>query len=121
MATTKKSTTKATAKKAVAPKRDANLCHWGAGSYGSPSTSNKCTRPLVVGKQLCAECEAKWKVVSKQRAATKKAAAPAPKLSVVKQPTAARTPAPRHEGVVARVPESQAAFLAVEPTVTKVE
>lgn len=113
---------KTPAKKIAAPKRDASLCHFGGGSYGSPVASKKCAHPLVAGKQLCVEHEAAWKVIAKKRAAAKKAATTeAPKLTVVKQPTAARKPAPRHVGAVARVPESQAAFVAVEPTVTKVE
>jgi hypothetical protein len=119
MATTKTTTAKkATAKKAVAPKRDTVLCHWHAGSYGSPKTAD-CKVPHLVNRQLCAEHEAAWKVIAKKRATAKKASTPeAPKLTVVKP---ARRPAPRHAGAVSRVPESMAAFLTVEPTVTKVE
>ncbi len=63
------------AKKTTTPKRDATLCHFGGGSYGSPATSKKCTSPLVAGKQLCADHETAWKVIAKKRAAAKKATA----------------------------------------------
>lgn len=44
-------------------------------SYGATTTAH-CNRPKVAGKELCADHEAKWKVVAKARAAAKKAAAP---------------------------------------------
>lgn len=72
---------KAAPKKATTVKRDPNLCHFGGPrkSYGATSTA-VCNKPKVAGRELCADHEAKWKVVAKARAAAKKPATPkAPK------------------------------------------
>lgn len=63
---------KKAAPKLKVAKRDAALCHYGAGSYGSLTTSKKCPDKLVAGKQLCAKHEVAWKVEAKRRDTSKK-------------------------------------------------
>jgi hypothetical protein len=113
MATIKKTP----AKKTAAPKRDTALCHWHAGSYGSPKTAD-CKAAHAPNKQLCAEHEKAWKVVAKKRVADKKAAMPAtPKLAIVPK-SAGTSPAIVGKKVAQRAPKAvpMAAMVEVTPT-----
>jgi hypothetical protein len=89
----KKATTPAKAKPA---KRDNALCHFGGPrmSYGATTTAH-CNKPKVAGKELCADHEAKWKVVAKARAAAKKPATEKAPKSAGTSPKAAGAKTPR--------------------------
>jgi hypothetical protein len=85
-----KAAPKAAAKATAKPvKRDNALCHFGGPrmSYGATTTA-VCNTPKVAKRELCADHEAKWKVVAKARAAAKRAADPKPA-----KPAKAATPA----------------------------
>lgn len=44
-----------------------NTCHWGLGSYGSPTDQPRCSKNRNPKRQLCDSHEKLWKPIAKAR------------------------------------------------------
>ena len=104
MAAPKSATKAKPAKPAKPAKRDNALCHFGGPrkSYGATTTA-VCNTPKVVGRELCADHEAKWKVVAKARATAKKPSAPKVPKSAGSSPKTSGDPMARELAATKRM------------------
>jgi hypothetical protein len=92
--------TKSPAKKVAAAKRDANLCHWGGGSYLSPKSAAKCTNKRDGNRQLCADHELAYRAAAKAR---KPAVAKAAKPKAEPKKLSAKARRDEYAAIVARL------------------
>lgn len=77
-------------------------CHWGGGSYGSPTDQKRCTNARHPKRQLCDKHEKLWRPIAKSRRVERELAEAAALAAVI-----------------AETPEQTAAALTAEAAVAE--